>query len=192
MKLKTLLLSLIFWVMTLGANAQLTSSNAQRYYAEFKGYFTDDVCTELAVPYSAMTDDQLRTAMSAMPEELIDIALKVKNNTWEKREKEFRVFEAKPYSNSYKWKDYLNVRQYSELQNPTGITADNEYLLIFVGSELPDSIKMELNPVADNMPAPLMSYKLKSGLNVVKIPDTEGEGRMMFIQYCKVIIPQKT
>lgn len=184
MKLKTLLLSLIFWVMTLGANAQLTSSNAQRYYAEFKGYFTDDVCTELAVPYSAMTDDQLRTAMSAMPEELIDIALKVKNNTWEKREKEFRVFEAKPYSNSYKWKDYLNVRQYSELQNPTGITADNEYLLIFVGGELPDYIKMELNPVADNMPVPLMSYKLKSGLNVVKIPDTEGEGRMMFIQYC--------
>ena len=183
MKVRTLLLSLIVTLLAIPCTAQLTTNNAQRYYAEFKNYFTDDICTELAVPYSAMTDEQLMTAMSAMPQELKDIALKVKNNTWAKREKEFRVFEAKPYSNSYKWKDMLNVRQYSDLQNPTGITADNEYLLIFVGSELPDSIWMELSPIAGNMPRPLMTNKLTSGLNVVKIPDTEGDDRIMFIQY---------
>jgi hypothetical protein len=165
------------------AQSTITPQNAQRYYAEFKKYFTDDICTEMAVPYSAMTDEQLQTTMSNMPQELIDIAVKVKNNAWEKREKEFRVFEAKPYSNPYNWKQYLNVREYSNLQNPTGITADNEYLLIFVGSELPDSIWMELCPVADNMAAPLMTNVLQSGLNMVKIPDTEGEGRIMFIKY---------
>ncbi|MBQ5895595.1 MAG: M60 family metallopeptidase, partial [Bacteroidaceae bacterium] len=183
MKLKNLLLLCLMLVVTVAANAQLTTNNAQRYYAEFKHYFEDDICTELKVPYSAMTDEQLRTAMSAMPEELINIALKVKNNAWEKREKEFRVFEAKPYSNSYNWKYLMNVRQYSELQNPTGISADNEYVLIFVGSELPDSIWMELAPVAGNMPRPLMTNVLTSGLNVVKIPDTEGDDRMLFIQY---------
>lgn len=180
---KGLLLSILMAVLSFTAYAQLTTSNAQRYYAEFKNYFNDDICTELATPYSAMTDDELRTAMSAMPTELIEIALKVKNDTWEKREKEFRVFKAKPYSNSYNWKYLLNVRQYSELQNPTGITADNEYLLIFVGSELPDSIWLELSPVAGNMTRPLMTNVLTSGLNMVKIPDTEGDDRMLFIQY---------
>ena len=134
MKVKNLLLLCLMLLVSLVANAQLAPNNAQRYYAEFKNYFVDDICTELAVPYSAMTDEQLRTTMSAMPEELVNIALKVKNNAWGKREKEFRVFEAKPYSNSYNWKYLMNVRQYSELQNPTGISADNEYLLIFVGS----------------------------------------------------------
>ena len=183
MKLRSLFLSLLMLVLTLAANAQLAPNNAQRYYAEFKKYFTDDICTELAVPYSAMTDEQLRTAMSEMPEQLVDIAIKVKNDAWGKREKEFRVFEAKPHSNSYNWKYLMNVRQYSELQNPTGISADNEYLLIFVGSELPDSIWMELYPVAGNMYSPLMTNTLTSGLNMVKIPDTEGDDRMLFIKY---------
>ncbi|MBO5865563.1 MAG: M60 family metallopeptidase [Bacteroidaceae bacterium] len=183
MKLRNLLLSLLLLVVSVAANAQLTKNNAQQYYAEFKNYFVDDICTELAVPYSAMTDEQLRTTMSAMPEELVNIALKVKNNAWGKREKEFRVFEAKPYSNSYNWSYLMNVRQYSELQNPTGISADNEYLLIFVGNELPDSISMELSPVAGNMTRPLMTNVLVSGLNMVKIPDTEGDDRMLFIQY---------
>lgn len=183
MKLRNLLLSVFMLVVAVAANAQLTTNNAQRYYAEFKNYFVDDICTELKVPYSAMTDEQLRTTMSAMPQELVNIALKVKNNAWAEREKEFRVFEAKPYSNSYNWKYLMNVRQYSELQNPTGISADNEYVLIFVGSELPDSIWMELSPVAGNMTRPLMTNVLQSGLNVVKIPDTEGDDRMLFIQY---------
>ncbi len=183
MNLRNLLLTVFVLVVAVAANAQLTTNNAQRYYAEFKNYFVDDICTELAVPYSAMTDEQLRTTMSAMPQELVNIALKVKNNAWEEREKEFRVFEAKPYSNSYNWKYLMNVRQYSELQNPTGISADNEYVLIFVGSELPDSIWMELSPVAGNMTRPLMTNVLQSGLNVVKIPDTEGDDRMLFIQY---------
>ncbi|MBO5807008.1 MAG: hypothetical protein J6Q98_02310, partial [Bacteroidaceae bacterium] len=66
---KRLLLSVLMAVLTLTTYAQLTTSNAQRYYAEFKNYFNDDICTELATPYSAMTDDELRTAMSAMPTE---------------------------------------------------------------------------------------------------------------------------
>ena len=183
--MKKILLLLIFAVLGLPSMAEeLTTNNAQRYYAEFKNYFTDDICTELAVPYSAMTDEQLQTAMSAMPQVLIDIAIKVKNDAWEKREKEFRVMEAKPYSNSYNWREYMRVSQYSNLQNPTGIMANNEYLYIFVGSELPDSIWIELNQVSGNMAYPLMSKVLQSGLNVVKISESEpGDEKMMFIQY---------
>lgn len=186
MKVRNLQLLLIALFLALPSMAQrptLTTNNAQTHYKNFKEYFVDDICTELKVPYSAMTDDELLEVMSDIPEELANVALKVKNNTWEKREKEFRVFEAKPYSNSYNWKYMMNVRQYSELQNPTGISADNEFLLIFVGSELPDSIWMELSTVAGNMPRPLVTNVLQSGLNVVKIPDTEGDDRMLFIQY---------
>ena len=64
---KGLLLSILMAVLSFTAYAQLTPGNAQRYYAEFKKYFNDDICTELATPYSAMTDDELKTAMSAMP-----------------------------------------------------------------------------------------------------------------------------
>ena len=62
MKIKTLLLSLIALAITMNATAQstLTKENAQTYYAEFKQYFTDGTCSELALPYSAMTDDELR------------------------------------------------------------------------------------------------------------------------------------
>ncbi len=185
MKMKKLLLMLVVAMFGLPTMAQeLTTNNAQRYYAEFKKYFTDDICTQLATPYSAMTDEQLQTTMSAMPQVLIDIALKAKNNAWAKREKEFRVFEAKPYSNSYNWRFYLNVREYSYLQNPTGIMANNEYLYIFVGSELPDSIWIKLNQVSGNMVYPLMERVLQSGLNVVKISESEpGDEKMMFIQY---------
>ena len=105
MKIKTLLLSLaaLAIAMNVAAQSTLTKENAQTYYAEFKQYFTDGTCSELALPYSAMTDDELREVMWNTPKELIDIALKVKNNTWAPREKEFRVAEYRPHNNVYNW-----------------------------------------------------------------------------------------
>ena len=140
MKIRILLLSLLALAMAFGATAQnrLTKENAQTYYAEFKKYFTDGSCSELAVPYSAMTDEELMTVLGNTPAELVDIALKVKNNSWAPREKEFRVAEYEPHSNVYQWSNILKTYQYTSLQHPTGIRATaGDTLIIFIDENLP-------------------------------------------------------
>ncbi len=191
MKLKSLLLSLLTLATLSTTNAQntignvLTPGNAQRYYDEFKGYFTDGTCSELALPYSAMTDDELREVMWNTPKELIDIALKVKNNTWAPREKEFRVAEYRPHNNVYTWSIYLNTYQYSALQHPTGIRADaGDTLLIFI-----DNVKqgtfLKLNEIAKNEAfadwGVMNSEKtLVKGLNLVTVAQSDA---ILFISY---------
>ena len=182
MKMKKLLLSLFAIALALPGVAQLNSSNAQRYYAEFKKYFTDAICTELASPYSAMTDDQLRTTMSSMPKELIEVALKVKNNAWEKNEKEFRVAKFKPHTNPMIWEDYMNVYTYSLMPSPTGITGNNEYIMIFVGDDVPEGIELAVNKVDGNNGHAFLYNSLKQGLNVVQMPD-HTEAYTLFIEY---------
>ena len=180
--MKKLLLSLFAIALALPGVAQLNSSNAQRYYAEFKKYFTDAICTELASPYSAMTDDQLRTTMSSMPKELIEVALKVKNNAWEKNEKEFRVAKFKPHTNPMIWEDYMNVYTYSLMPSPTGITGNNEYIMIFVGDDVPEGIELAVNKVDGNNGHAFLYNSLKQGLNVVQMPD-HTEAYTLFIEY---------
>ena len=187
MKIKTLLLSLAALAMAMNVAAQstLTKENAQNYYAEFKQYFTDGTCSELALPYSAMTDDELREVMWNTPKELIDIALKVKNNTWAPREKEFRVAEYRPHNNVYNWSRYLNTYQYSALQHPTGIRADaGDTLLIFI-----DNVKqgtfLKLNEIAKNEAfanwGVMNSEKtLVKGLNLVTVAQSDA---ILFISY---------
>ena len=98
---------------SLTANAQLNSNNATTNYAKFKKFFNDDICTELAMPYSAMTDEQLREQMSDIAKELVDVAIKIKNDAWEKNEKEFRIAKFKPHTNPMIWEDYMNVYTHS-------------------------------------------------------------------------------
>ena len=184
MKIKQLILLLAVTVLTVPSIAQqLTQNNAQSWYAQYKDYFNDAVCSELKPEYKAMSDDDLRATMSNLPEKLIEFALKAKNNTWDDFEKDFRVQRFKPYSKSLDWAGYMNVYQYSELQNPTGIIGCNENIYVFVGDEVPDSIWLSIGIVADNMSYSLMSYKVFPGLNMFKMPDTGDEKRMMFLNY---------
>ena len=99
MKLRNLLLFFLMAVMAVAANAQLSYSNAATNYAKFKKFFNDDICTELALPYSAMSDEQLREQMSDIATVLVDVAIKIKNNAWEKNEKEFRIAKFMPHTN---------------------------------------------------------------------------------------------
>ena len=187
MKIKTLLLSVIAFAMIININAQstITPENAQGRYAEFKRYFTDGSCSELALPYSAMTDEQLLEVLGDTPKELVEIALKVKNNSWAKREKEFRVADYKPHNNVYSWGNSLKTYQYSALQHPTGISArKGDTLFIFV-----DNVKagtfLKLNEIAKNEPfadwGVMNSEKtLVKGLNMVTVAQ---DNAILFISY---------
>lgn len=188
MKLKTLLLSLFASAMAMSAVAQstLTKENIKSQYAIFKEIFTDGTCSELKSPYNAMTDEQLMNYYGELPKELMDIALKAKNNTWAPREKEFRVAKYEPYGNTYSWSVLLSTNPYSYLQRPTGISATTgDTLLIFVGDELPSGMLLKLLEVQDNQPfTDAYTYDaekyLTRGVNMVTVAQ---EDAMLFIGY---------
>ena len=182
MKLRNLLLLLFVLVATLTANAQLNSSNATTNYAKFKKFFNDDICTELALPYSAMTDEQLREQMSDIAKELVDVAIKIKNDAWAKNEKEFRIAKFKPHTNPMIWEDYMNVYTYSLMPSPTGITGNYEYVMIFVGDDVPEDVTLSVCKVAGNDGHGFTYSTLKQGLNVVQMPG-DTEARMLFLEY---------
>ena len=188
MKIKTLLLSFIALAMSTGIAAQtkLTKENVKTQYAIFKEIFTDGSCSELKLPYSAMTDEELMNYYGDLPKELMDIALKAKNNTWAPREKEFRVAKYEPYGNTYSWSVLLSTNPYAYLQRPTGISATTgDTLLIFVGDELPQGIMLKLLEVQDNQPfTDAYTYDaekyLTRGVNMVTVAQ---EDAMLFIGY---------
>ena len=182
MKLRNLLLFVFVAAATLTANAQLNSGNAATNYAKFKKFFNDDICTELALPYSAMTDEQLREQMGDIAKELVDVAIKIKNDAWGKREKEYRIAKFKPHTNPMIWEDYMNVYTYSLMPVPTGITGNYEYVMIFVGDDVPDEVTLSVCKVAGNDGHGFSYNTIKKGLNVVQMPG-DTEARMLFLEY---------
>lgn len=186
MRIKTLLFTVLMAAAAMTASAQLTKENLSRYYNEFKTIFTDGTCSELVEPYASMSDEQFLEYWGDFPKELIDIAMKVKNNSWAAREKEFRVAEYEPYGNTYSWSVLLNTYQYSYLQNPTGITATTgDSLLIFVNDNLPSGMMLKLIEIVKN--EPFSDYNvydsekyLTKGANLVTVTQPEA---ILFIGY---------
>ena len=180
--MKRLLLSLFAIALALPSVAQLSSGNAATNYAKFKQFFNDDICTELALPYSAMTDEQLREQMSDIAKELVDVAIKVKNNAWEKNEKEFRVAKFKPQTDPAEWDNKLNVYTYSLMPCPAGIIGNDENIMIFVGGEVPSGVSLGVYKVASNDGHGFLYNSLRAGLNVISMPE-DTEAKMLFIEY---------
>ncbi len=89
-------------------------------------FFADNACTKLKEQYQALDDDSLATLMhnNDLPRMLIDVALKVKNDKWGHREKEFRIYDYKAYSDHTKWNSTALMGtgyQFSPQTGPTGI-----------------------------------------------------------------------
>ena len=152
-------------------------------YEKFRNYFEDAICTELKPEYAAMNDEQLCNEMNGIPQTLINIALKIKNNTWEKNEKEFRIAKFKPRTNPKVWENYLDVYTYSLMPAPTGITGNYEYVLIFVGDDVPEGVTLSVSKVAGNDGHGFSYNTLQKGLNRVQMPGDDVEARMLFLEY---------
>ena len=94
--------------------ADFSGANLQKVKNTLAVYFTDPGCTALKPQFQSMSDADLTNLMSqpaggaagnyiALPASVQAMALKVKNNTWGHREKEFRVYDYKPYSDDTQW-----------------------------------------------------------------------------------------
>ena len=148
--------------------------------------FSDKAGTVLKSQYASMSDDALLAVMEGVPAELQQAVLKVKNNSWatEAREnlseKNFRVYDYKPYSNPDRWKDILYHRPFNRINNPTGIcsTSDKGFVYVFV-DEIPAGTTMYLAEMNGT------SYfgtdtELVEGLNIVPSSCKDG---VLYIRY---------
>ena len=149
------------------------------YTAQLSTYFTDAACTTLKSNYASMTDAQLRSAMSALPTALQDMAVCVKNNTWNSTkgttwntyEKDFRIHSYDIFSNSDLWDDITGTGPFAHLFHPTGIQASaGDIVYLFVGSDVADSdasLQAECVAGIDRKGA---AYTLHQGYNAIYVP----------------------
>lgn len=163
-------------------NFNTTINSESEFAAAFEPLFEDKACTVLKAEYASMSDDELIAAMSELPADLQQVALKVKNNSWntEKMEKEFRIYDYKPYSDPQKWYNILYTRLYSPLDNPTGIcsTSSRSYAYVFV-DEIPKGTYIRLTEVAGTGYT-TDGTDLHEGLNIVPAGITDG---YLYIRY---------
>ena len=152
-------------------------------------YFNDASCAELKDTYKTYSDAQLEEAMTTddIPLMCIDMAKKVKNNSWAVykdgwniTEKSFRIANYKPISNSAKWANLIGVG-YALAPNsdPTGIFVNaDEIISIYVDKDIPTGGALLLRNV-ERSSASGDGYSLTKGVNVVKIR----KAGLLFIDY---------
>ena len=160
-------------------NIRNALSNASSYTSKLANYFSDYACTTLKSSYATMTDDALRSAMSSLPTALQDMAIRVKNDTWNSSkgdtwnsyEKDFRIHSYDIFSNSDLWDDITGTGPFAHLFHPTGIQASTgEIVYLFVSSNVTNSdASLEAECVAgtDRKGA---AYALTRGYNAIYVP----------------------
>lgn len=136
-------------------------------------YFEDAACTQLKAEYLALSDDALTQAFTdgGMPSYMTNIALKLKNESWQKFEKDFRIHSYNAYSDANYWNDLLMSSGGSYMGNPTGIyTADYSPLYVFVGQDVPsDATLFFAGCVGNDLISNAKSgQRLTKGLNVIE------------------------
>ena len=154
--------------------------NGDGYCNGYMAFFSDAACTALKPEYASMGDDELRAAMDGYSDDLIAVAIKVKNAGWKEYEKEFRVHTYEPYSDVDVWASRLIMTQYSYLSNPTGIYANSgDLIYVFVGEDIPEGATLQIDRVYMNAISGTRS-DLKKGMNIIPV----GRGNsMLYILY---------
>lgn len=159
-----------------------TINNEATIAKSFETLFEDKACTIMKPEYAAMSDEELMATMSEVPADLQAVALKIKNDSWDtvKREKEFRIYDYKPYSDVNKWVNILYTRLYSPIENPTGICTvnDKSYIYVFV-DEVPTGTHIELREMTGTAYFGT-NTTLHEGLNIVPAATTDG---FLYVSY---------
>lgn len=136
-------------------------------------YFEDAACTVLKGEYQALSDEDLTEAMvqDTLPQYMVDIALKVKNESWATYEKDFRIHDYKAYSDANYWNDKMMASGGSYMGNPTGIYAQNDgdEIYVFVDEDVPSDATLYFAGCVENqlITNAQTGKRLTKGLNVV-------------------------
>ncbi len=166
-------------------------NNANAIAAKVMNLFKDNACTELKDEWAAKSDAEIAAELEGVPADLQQVVLKIKNNAWDSttREKEFRVYDYKPYSNPEVWADRLFTRPYNRINNPTGIsTSDSKSFIYVFVEDIPEGTTIDLAEMAST------KYfgndtRLKEGLNIVPCANKDGS---LYIRYiCETALDGK-
>lgn len=89
------------------------------------------------------------------------MTIKLKNNSWQKWKREFRVANYGVYGDPAYWANRLNLSAYGRQNNPTGIIASkNEMLYVFVGSRIPYGAMLNIETSHTTDVQPMLAQKL--------------------------------
>ena len=140
--------------------------------------FTDITCSEIK-------PDVMQEQIEALPEFFIQTASALKDDSYNKWEKEFRIREYCPYSSADEWADKLMTRKYGDLDNPTGIYVnEGDEVVVLVGNTHGQSISIQNIGEETNKGYAQTSvngdiYPLKEGVNKLTAKQTG----MLFVMY---------
>ena len=172
--------------------------------SEYQGYlntlFADVLCTQLKPAYDTQPELTASSAYKNLPAELKELALKVCNNDWSEKNrnnqevtwsseagKRFRVQSYEPHSVAEEISSVVKTSSYSNMNNPTGIYADNmEVLYVIVGSNPANGASLSITSLADDSEDYLTSLSatskttLTQGLNIIPV---YGKGSLQYILY---------
>lgn len=151
--------------------------------AQLLGVFRDITCTELK---EGVTDEDL----NKLPAYFGQLASAIRNNTYDEYEKEFRIQNYAPYSIPEVWAEKLMTKNYSFLDNPTGIyVEEGDSLIILVGDTHGQQISLQNvgeevtgfgeEATYKQTAASGDSYFLEEGINKIGIKQTG----MLFVIY---------
>lgn len=138
----------------------------------FVDYFEDDACTILKSGYANMSDAELKASMKStnISDVLVGVALKVKNNTWNPYEKDFRIHSYNAYSDANFWHEKLRMGSGSYMGNPTGIySATDDTIYVFVDQDIPSEASLYFDGETRNnlIDRAKTGIKLHKGLNKI-------------------------
>ena len=135
-------------------------------------YFVDKACTELKSEYASMHVDGLMHEMTndSLPDAVVNMILKIRNDSWAAHEKEFRISEYKAYSDANYWNRVMMATGGSYMGNPTGIYAsDDSPLYVFVDQDIPSDATLYFAGCVNNdlIGNAKTGHKLTKGLNII-------------------------
>ena len=140
--------------------------------------FTDITCSEIK-------PDVTQEQIEALPEFFIQTASALKDDSYNKWEKEFRIREYCPYSSADEWADKLMTRKYGDLDNPTGIYVnEGDEVVVLAGNTHGQSISIQNIGEETSKGYAQTSvngdiYPLKEGVNKLTAKQTG----MLFVMY---------
>lgn len=138
--------------------------------AQLLTVFSNLLCTELL---PGVTDEQI----NELPGYFANLAMQLKNNTYDEWEKNFRIRSYEAYSNAEEWAERLMTKKYSNLDNPTGIYAQaGDTIIVLVGEAHGHSLSLQAIPGVE---ASGDSYFIEEGVNKIGIRNTG----MLYVMY---------
>ncbi len=162
-------------------------ANLGNYQTTLLTYFADSAMTQLKPAYKQMATAELRSQLvaSSLPDELVNMTLKVKDSTWTRYqsghnwEKQFRIADYEPFSDYTRWSERMGIGyQMGSMFGPTGITVKKDSVVFIFVNDVPANSKMECEIIPLGTKNGTITT-LRKGMNIV----TAGTDGNLFMRY---------